>query len=388
MQIQNITRETVEALLANTELRPAVTIYTPMHTTTSPPHISENQIRLKNLIHRACETLKQSEETEQFAKELRSWLDTVHDDLKFWETQTPGLLICARPGSLQLYHLPIDTDEYVSVDDTFHLAPVLAMLHENQPFYVLTVTQHMPQLFKGDRYELRRTPVHLPASIKAGLHIDETNQKSENQGSATGSSLDTGWFNGRGGARNPEEEDRMRFFRMVDGIVYNAIDRSHPVILAGIDSETVEYRAISKLPKTLKETMNGSFQGAKLDDVHEHAWRIIEKEIVRPVRKAAIEEYTRLEGANPSRIANDEKSIEAAAEQGRIDKLLAMMGRYTTDSIRDTKAAVAKITFPEPELSKKLNKLALKVWQMSGTVINLVPAEMPHGAPMVARLRY
>jgi hypothetical protein len=388
MEIQNITREAVETLLANTTPNPAVTIYAPMHTTASPPHISENQIRLKNLIHKACEKLEKSEENLHFARSLYELLDAVYDDLKFWEAQTPGLLICARPNRTQLFHVPMDTEEYVAIDENFHLAPVLAMLHEDRDFYVLTVTQHMPRLFQGNRYGMHALDVQLPISVQAGLNIDESNQKSENQGSATGPSTNTGWFNGRGGARNPQEEDRVRFFRKVDAIAYNAIDRTLPVILAGIDSEIAEYRTISKLPKVLEEAINGSHSDAKPDDLFEHAWQIIEHEIVHPAREAAIEEYTRLEGANPDRTARDEKSIEEAAEQGRIDKFMAMMGRYTKDSIRDTRVAVDKITFPEPELSRKVNKLALKVWQMSGTVINLLPTEMPHGAPMVARLRY
>jgi hypothetical protein len=388
MQMQNITREAVEKLLSTNESQPAVTIYAPMHTTASPPHITENQIRIKNLINKACTDLERTDKTRQFARELHEMLDSLYDDLRFWEEQTPGLLICARPGAIQLFHLPIDTDEYVAVDNDYHLAPVLAILHENQSFYVLTIAQHMPKLFKGDRYGLQASNIQLPESVEAGLNIDETNQKSENQGSAVGSSINTGWFNGRGGARNPQEEDRMRFFRMIDGIVYSSIDRSLPVILAGIDAETVEYRSISKLPKILDNTIGGSFRDAKPDNIFEPAIAIIEKELISPAREAALEEYNRLEGANPDRTARDEKSIVEAADQGRIDKLLAMMGRYTTDSIRDTRAAVAKITFPEPAVSKKLNQLALQVWQMSGTIINLPASQMPHGAPMVARLRY
>lgn len=386
--MQNISREAVEKLLATTEPQPAVTIYAPMHTTASPPHISENQIRLKNLIHRASEELGKHGDQKQLSDQLQEMLDTTHDDLNFWESQTPGLLICARPGMIEMFHLPIDTDEYVAVDEAFHLAPVLAIMNEEQPYYVLTVAQHGPKLFRGDMYGLKETDVQLPESVYAGLNIDEENQQSENQGSATGPSTNTGWFNGRGGARDPREEDRARFFRMIDNIIYNSADRSLPLILAGIDAETIEYRMLSKYPQILEGTISGSFGDAKPDGLFDRAYAIIEKELIMPAREAALEEYQRLEGANPDKVARDKKSIQEAAEQGRVDKLLAMMGRYTTDTIRDTAASVAKITFPEPEVSKTLNRLALKVWQMSGTIVNLQSNKMPHGALMVARLRY
>ncbi len=386
--MQNVNREAVEELLAINNPSPAVTIYLPMHTTASPPHMSENQIRFKNLIHKAVGQLDAHGMDKQLAEELESTLSDHYNDLNFWEHQAPGLLVCARPGVMKMLRMPVDTEEYVAVDDSFHLAPVLAMLHEMPTYYVLSISQHNPHLFKGDRYGLYPSGIELPASVQAALQIDEDNQKSENQGSATGPSTNTGWFNGRGGARNPEEADRHNFLRRIDNIVHNSADRSMPIILAGISAEIAEYRTVNKHPKILEGTIHGSFAHAKPEELFKHAWEIIEQEIIIPERTAAINEYNRIEGANPDRTARDRQAIIQAAEQGRVDKLLAMMGRYTSDTIRDTTKAVAKITFPEPEVSKSINQLSIKVWQASGSIFNLTPSEMPHGANMVARLRY
>lgn len=386
--MQDISQDAIGELLAAGKPQLAVTIYAPMHTSASPPHITENQIRLKNLVRLAIEKLDNANKARQLSAELQSMLDKVSHEMSFWESQTPGILICAAPGMLKMFHLPTDTDEYVALDNNFHLAPVFAILNENRAFYVLTVAQHNPKLFSGDMFDLKIANVKLPGSVEVGLNIDENNQKSENQGSATGSSTNTGWFNGRGGARNPQEEDRMRFFRMVDNIVNATVDRSAPMILAGINAETTEYRNISNYPNILENTISGSHSDANLDFLHEKASKIIEKELIAPSRQSIVEEYQRLEGANPDRIARDQESILAAAEQGRIDKFMAMMNTYTKDTIRDTAAAVSKITFPEPEISRTINQLALKVWQMSGTIINLRPNEMPHGLAMAARLRY
>jgi hypothetical protein len=386
--MQNITREAVEKLLETNQPSPAVTMYIPMHTSASPPHITENQIRLKNLISKAADEIRAHDEASKLGKELQQMLDSVYDDLSFWEQQTAGMLVCARPGNIQMFHLPMDTDEYLAIDETFHLAPVLAILNENHPYYVLTVEQHNPKLFKGDMYGLRFSDISLPETVQAALNLDEQNQKSENQGAASGSSVNTSGFNGRGGARNPQEEDRLKFFRIVDKIVCSSDLQGLPLILAGIDAETVEYRNLSKYPKILKGTINGSHADLDMDRLFKKARRIVEKELVMPVHAAAIEEYERLEGANPGRTARDMKAIQEAIDQGRVDKLLASMSNRTTDTVQDSLKDVAKITFPDAKQSKTLNRLAMKVWQMSGTVINLTPHEMPHGAPMVARLRY
>jgi hypothetical protein len=385
--MQHIDKDSIQALLAS-EISPAVTIYIPMLTTASPPHITENQIRFKNLLHKAAEELQGDEGGVPLAKELLELHDRLHDDMNFWEDQTPGLLICAAKGSIQMFHLPIDTEEYVSVDARFHLAPVIALIDDQRQYYVLSVAQHDPVLYKGDMYGLAATNIELPANAGAALGIDEPNQKSENQGSATGSSLNTGWFNGRGGARNPQDQDRVRFFRMINKVICEKLQASDPLILAGVDSDVAEFRALSKHANILHESISGNHNGANIDELCTAAKVIVQKELIAPEHQAAIEEYNRLQGANPERVAGDNDSIMEAATQGRVDKLLARISRHTTDTVQDGMNTVQRITFPEPELSKTINHLAAMVYGMSGKVISLLPNEMPNGALMVARLRY
>lgn len=386
--MQKISREAVEELLASNQSTPAVTMYVPTHTNASPPHISENQIRLKNLARQATDAIRAYDADSKLGKELQTGLEGYFQDMHFWQSQTPGLLVCARPGMVRLFHLPIDTDEYCAVDDSFHLAPVLALVNENHQYHVLTVVQQQPKLFIGDMYGLQESKARLPETVQSALNLDENNQKSENQGAASGAGSSGASFNGRGGGRNPQEEDRMKYFRIIDRAISQHDKQGLPLILAGIDAECVEYRSISKHPRILKQTINGSHGDARPGELFAQARDIAINELVVPTHKAAIEEYERLEGANPDRTAREMKAIQSATDQGRVDKLLASMGRHTTDTIRDTLSAFTKITFPDAEHARKLNHLATKVWQMSGTVINLTPHEMPHGAPMVARLRY
>lgn len=385
--MKHIDSNAVKHLLA---ARPntAVTIYVPMLKSASPPHISENQIRLKNLIHKACEQLEERNDKSRISAELNVLQEKLYSDLSFWEEPQQGLLICAVPGNIEMFSLPIDTEEYVAVDDSFHLAPIIALISDQREFYVLALAQHNPVLYKGDMYGLTFSGIALPETPEKALSIDESNKKSEIQGSARGSSMNTGWFNGRGGARNPAEQDRINFFRLVDKKIAGKIGRSAPLLIAGVDSDVAEYRAISKHRLLLKKSVSGNHVETKPNELFRLAYEIVWRELITPVHEAAIEEYNRAHGANPERTAPDKKSILQAAEQGRIDKLLTRMIRQTTDTVQDSLSSSLQITFPEPELSKTINRLAAKVHQMSGKVINLLPNEMPDGAPMVARLRY
>jgi hypothetical protein len=385
--VQKLTHDSIQQLLAN-EATPKVTIYVPLEASAAPPNITENQIRLKNLIHKAISELPATGETAGLHKHLNDFLNKTQEDLEFWKDKSHGMLLVAAGDMLELYNLPVDTEEYAAVDDNFHLAPVLALLGDDRKYYVLALAQQNPKLFLGDMYGLEHIDAGLPANMRVGLGIDEANQQSENQGSASGSSLNTGWFNGRGGARDPQDTDRLRFFHMIDKQLSNKLDRNIPLILAGIDAETVEYKHLSKYPKIMNGTISGNHTETRTEELFDKARMIVQKELVSPEHEAAREEYERLQGANPDRVARGEEHILEAAKQGRIDKLLAMMGRHTTDTVQDNNHSVFLITFPEPKSSKLLNKLAMEVWQMSGKVVSLLPHEMPNGDMMVARLRY
>lgn len=386
--MQKITHQALTDLTKITQ-GPAVTIYIPLEASASPPHITENQIRFKNLIHKAVEMLKARGDDSKLPKQLCAKLDEVYNDLEFWKQATRGsLLICATPGALTIYRLPVDTEEYVAVDDTFYLAPIVALIGDAKEFYLLALAQQNPKVYKGDIYDLEEVQIGLPANLWAGLGIDELSQQSEHQGSATGSSLKTAWYNGRGGLHDTLDNDRLKFFHIIDAKLNHKLDRTLPLILSGTEAEVAEFRALSKYPTILQGTICGNHTETNPAELFESAHHIIMHELIEPDHAVAREEYERLRGANPERVAGDAVSIVAAAEQGRIDKLLAIMSRQTTDTVQDKVTAVLRISFPDGDASILLNNLAVKVWQMSGRVINLIPEEMPGNGPMVARLRY
>lgn len=399
--MQKISHDAVSELLTNQaapETGARVTMYIPMETTASPPHITENQIRFKNLIHKAAEELKSRGDQTKLSDELCALIDTYSDDMDFWKDQGKGLLLCAAPGMVRMYCLPVDTEEYVAVDDAFHLAPVLALLSDAREYYVLALAQQHPKVFKGDMYGITELEGILPSSLQDSLRLDEFNQETERQGSATGSSMSTGWFNGRGGAHDQGEADRAKYFHILDKQLLAELDHKLPLILAGADAEVAAFRGLSKYPSMLLGTIIGNHTETNPQALYEKALDIVRAELVKPEHDAFVDEYQRVSGANPERVAHTNASILEAADQGRIDKLLAMMSRHTTDTVQDKVESVFRITFPEPGHSKMLNNLAAKVWQMKGKVVSLLPDEIPKGempsqmvkggAPMVARLRY
>lgn len=387
--MEQLNREAITELLQSEPKAPAITIYMPTHRAATPPHMTEDQIRFKNLMNKALGILKIRDDGRELMPVLESRLNELQENREFWEAQTEGLLICIRPGLARMFHLPVDTEEYVAVADHFHLAPVLGVLQDMQEYYVLSVAQHSPALYKGDMYDLRTAGIGLPENLEAGLNIDELNQKSELQASAHGQNIMPGGYNGRGGSKDPTEENRMRFWRMIDQLVTGKTDTGLPLILAGIESEVVEYRSISKYPKILDCAIYGSFSGANMRALYQPALDIIRKELLDPMRDDVIAEYERAKGQAPQLAAHDMAAIRDAAEKGRIDKLLLADIRYTTDTVRDNSEPVPVLTFPPEESAQAVEDIANQVWNTSGQIVDIEQSHMPErGALVLATLRY
>ncbi|HET9098539.1 MAG TPA: hypothetical protein VFN51_02890 [Candidatus Saccharimonadales bacterium] len=360
--------------LLTTQTDLAVTMYIPMHTSASPPHISENQIRFKNIAHKAIEELK-ARRNYNLADHLEAVINEHHDDLNFWKEQTPGLLVCGANEDINMYHLPINTEEYMSIDKGFHLAPLLGVISDSHQFYVLELAEHNPKLLLGDLYGLRETGIFLPASYKDAV------MQQENASSFAHTSHENSPY-----ARTTGYPSR--FFKIIDKILIDKADKKLPLILAGTEKEVAEFRELSKYPNILKNSVTNGYDKSHLRDLFEKVSIIVHNEIVLPEHKSAAEEYLQLEKSAPERTASTEEEILEASKLGRIDKLFTKMSLETTDNVQDSLLPLPRITFFEPRLNSVLSQLAYNVWKMRGMVFNFMPSEMPNSEPVLAKLRY
>jgi hypothetical protein len=385
--MEYIGKSAVKELL-NETVSPKVTIYLPIHLSAAPPHITENQIRLKNLVTRAQSQLPKHGEGKQLSEELGGMLEKYQQDLTLWEEQTPGLLICASPGNLHMFHLTLETEEYVGVDDQYHLAPVLGLINDTRNYYVLVLAQKEPKLFFSDTLHIEPSYFGLPNSAKDALGIDEANQKSEQQASAGGAGSGRNSFNGRGGAKSPVSSDRERYFRLIDRMANQKLERSLPILLAGTETDIALFRQTSTYPKLMEAELHGNFTNGQAKRLLSLANPLVRQELIEPEHLTAIRRYEQLKGSNNNQVATDPDKVREAARSGRVETLLASLLQKTSDTVQDSIDDVLRITFPPVELFRSLNQLALDVWHAQGQVLCLVPQEMPTRSRVAASLRY
>jgi len=381
-----VDKTNIQKLINYSEKSPAVTIYLPTHRSISPDHLNQDEIRLKNLLYRVEELLSGIEDGESFLGEFESQVKKMVGSKLFYEQLTEGLMICASPGFFSSLHLEIDVEEYVAVGERFYLAPILGLLNDYTEYYVLVLATHLPSLFKGDNYGLYSTNVQLPKSLKESLKIDELGKDSQQQQSSYGGAKG---FNGRGGEKNIEQNDRLRFFRSIDQIMVSRLDKKLPLVLVGTEKEVSEYREISKYPNILKDHIEGSYRDPKPHELFNKSQQVINQDIIKPEHDKIIDEYNAIKGNHPHLVANELKSIYLAAKAGRIDKLILGLIHNTADNVREGTNRLPKISFPPLEVAQLYNEITRVVWNNGGKIININRLEMPtQDTFLLATLRY
>jgi hypothetical protein len=381
-----LSQQAITELLKQTTRGPAVTIYLPTHRAATGPNITQDQIRCKNLFRKANEILTQRGDSSKLTGELSAQLSQLLENQEFWSRNSDGLLLCAVPGDIRMYYLPIDTEPYASVDDTFHLAPIFSLISDVQDYYVLAVAQHEPVLFKGSLNVLKPDDIVLPLSVAAALNIDEQSP-GEHQRSAAGANSSSSAYNGRGGSKDLAEDDRRHFWRLLDERINTRADTKLPLLLAGTVSEVAEYRAVSRYPRILERSIAGSYGGADANRLSTEAAEIVRTGLIEPFRQHIVSEFSRLWGEKPDRVAHELAAVRMAATTGRVGSLLIGMLRCTTDTVRDNKLPLLVLSFPDGQAA--LHAIAQTVWQAAGRVVNIESALMPEPAKSAAAiLRY
>lgn len=366
---------------------PYITIYMPTHDSGTPPNSNEDKIRLKNLMRQAIDMLSESERR-TIEPKITETLNAMVGDAGFWKSQTSGLLICLNDQIIRSYNLPTDTEECVDVNnDQFYLAPIYGLLEDQQSYYVLAMSQHNPMLFAAEDGSFSLMEIGLPESLEAGLNIDELVLGREQQRSMGGSDS----YNGRGGVKDQADENRAKYWKLLDSTIVSKVDTKKMLILAGTDSEVAEYKEHSNYSNLASGHVQGSFSKAQIADMQAAADIMIDAELTEAAHTKTVQEYRRIKGeTRGARTIEDVSELQQAALSGRIETLLVAMTRRTRDTIRNDTKNVTMLSFPASDMARRTIQIAASaVRRAGGRIVNIAMDAMPvPGKPALAILRY
>jgi hypothetical protein len=152
--------------LVTMEARPAISIHLPTHVVGR--EVRQDPIRLKNLLCAAAERLKTSRRLPEIDG-LLSPAQRLVEDGAFWRSQQheqQGLAIFLAPGFDRVFRLPIAVPEEMMLGSHFHIKPLLPILEDAGPFWLLTISASHTRLYQGSRWEFAEVAgLDLPQGV-------------------------------------------------------------------------------------------------------------------------------------------------------------------------------------------------------------------------------
>ncbi|MDO8846968.1 MAG: hypothetical protein Q7W51_01075 [Coriobacteriia bacterium] len=348
----------------------------------SPGSQEEDTTRLRNLLRSAADALAARGVKPAEIVGLLAPAQALSEDRPFWLRSTEGLVLLIGPEGMRTFRLERAAQESVVVNDRYHLRPVLDLIGTHRTYWLLSISQKHVRLFEGSRAALTEVPAeHVPESLSDAMQWDDFEKASLQFHSGSGS-RGPAIFHGTG--ETPVKDQLVRFFRAIDGGLHDHLrDSDAPLILAGVDYLLPLYRDTNTYRHLAVEAITGNTDSLTTSALHARATEVADH--------LAEEEYARLvarieEAWGSSKITPDPETIVPAAHHGRVETLLLAdeaerHGTYDADSGRVTVKDGA-------DGEDLLDLAALHTLENGGRVVSLPGEQMPHGADVVAVLRY
>lgn len=363
----------------------------------------QNAIRFKNLYRRARRRLGErgfsEEEIDAFLGEAES---LVEDD-PFWQHQGEGLALFVDERGLVVCRCEKSLAEAVMLGARFYVLPVLPMLTEMDPVYVLALSAGHSALFVLGEGGL--SPVELvdvPTSLEEAMvgveqekQLQFHSQTSRHAAAGTGSGAGgrPAIFHGHG-VGGDEAEHKMRlaeYARMLDAGVVEVLEqvgqKRATLVLAAAEPLLSIYRRESKYGGLSEEVIAGSPDPLDVDALAADAVAIRER---LRLRAGLAEASTYRAAAGGERTTDELKGVVLAAHEGRVQTLLVRegamaMGIFDADNGGIEVGAAAS---DNPGKEDLLNLAALKTRRQGGSVHLLPDVAMPTESDVAALLRY
>jgi len=363
-----------------------ISIYAPM--VKAGQQTQQNPIRFKNLVRQAAEALEERgmtpKEVEHF---LRPASDLI-DDTPFWQHQSDGLAVFVGESFFRYFRVALEVRELVTVEERFHLKPLLPLLSGDGRFYVLALSQKQARLLEATRHHVRELDLgDLPTSLNEalGYEVEETHIQ-YHTGTKAGGLNQSPVYHGQGGGEDDVKLEIRKFFNLLDkGVQALVGDRQAPLVLAGVEFLFPLYRQVCDAPHLLEGGVPGSPGELSAEELHERAWPVVEPIFTKGQQDAA-GRFHELAGTGQTSIEIED--VVAAADDGRVDTLFVALGTRRWGRFDRQGRTVELSESNGPGTEDLVDFAAIQTVLKGGTVYAVAPEEVPASGAVAAVYRY
>lgn len=303
-----------EAIVRLSEIEgPCVSFHVP----TSPTGRERlaGRIRLKNLSTEAEQRLIERGMRPTEARDLLKPATDLVADEHFWEQPLVGFALFVAPGfswHCRLDHAP---QEHVEVGDSFHVRPLLSILHKPD-FYILAIDQNMTRLVRvRDGNAARVTVFEMPERLEDVVGLDE----SENQKQWHTAGRLSPTHNAGDRATDPKNM-LLRFSQAIDRALTKFFAGSKATLVLAADEPVLSiYKGANSHPGLIDQHIKGSPSAKKDEELAEQAAPLLERLRAQELERLA----TRFSDLKPHDHASDSiEDVKKAIDEGRVGVLL------------------------------------------------------------------
>jgi len=345
----------------------------------------QNSIRLRNMIRQAEEALTSSGMRAHEAKEFLEPAMELVSNILFWRNQSDGLAIFLSRDIFRYFCLPDHLEELLVTADRFHMKPLLPLMHGDERFYVLALSQNEVNLFEGTSQSISELSVdNLPKGLADALQLDQPERQIRFR-SGIGGERGT-MMSGHGAEIEDVKQNLLRYFQRIDkGLRDFLKERDIPLILAGVEYQFPIYREANSYPLLMEEGIAGHPKGMSLDQLHRDAWSILGPYF----QKAEDEALSQLNQSVGTGLTSDNLlEIVPAAHHGKIGVLFIAQGYQCWGNYNEEDDTIVLDESKKPGKEELADYAAIETFLNGGKVFVVAPEILPGGAQMAAVFRY
>jgi hypothetical protein len=289
-------------------------------------------------------------------------------DVDFWRSQPKGMALFLAPDYHALVSLPYDPGNAVHVHTSFILAPLTPMISGEGDYFVLALSKHRAQLYRGNGYNLQA--VEIPEMPYGEDDVIQTQEKNI------------------GGMRHGDEEKKNLelYFQEVDRTLQTAgLATEHiPLLLVGVDYELSMFRKVTKYKKVLTSELSGNYDTVPLSTLAGAAHEQIAAHFESVWREKVQHHLDK--GTAP--VTSFPQDVIRAAFEGRVAQLFLAKGVLLWGKYGSAPVEPVIHTEEEPGDDCLTNQLVVQTILHGGQAIVEDREKMPVEGEMVAVLRY
>lgn len=318
--------------LARTNGEPCVSVFMPTQHVES--EVSQNAIRLKNLMRQIRLEMEGTGYRESNIEPLLRPLSSLVDNSSFWLDEGDGFAAFLTAETSRVFRLPLKFEELVVTGSRFHLKPLFPLMAVNNRFYVLALSKNDVKLYQGTHYGMNEVEsTEFPRSLLEVI-FDEVQDRGLqiHTGNVAGGRHDA-IYHGHGvtsdDADHRPHDKLVRFFREIDHGIRDALNgESAPLLLAGVEYYLPLYKEVNGYKNLVPDTIvQGNPDHMKAKDLHLRAWEAVEP-IFLESQTTAVERFRHLSSNGQGLASTDIHAIVPGAKFGRVDLLLVEIGAH------------------------------------------------------------